>query len=339
MDVDGTPVQGGLSRVADTDGAIDRTGLYIYSQGDNGNRKFQHYVTVSDFAFTNVTEGIRLQGSGDGCKKSLALHNVRVHAQGRGLVVDFPHNYASAGYGMARLTGENVDVAAGLGGAGGGTNHAIYVHGAWTGSGITASGVDPATGWPRVSTLRSADGCGIYMESTSISDVETCRTLVSNTVVYASSGHGIYLAGDAGSANFDPVQATLRHCTIADNGGDGLRLEGRGSASWAAVTDSLFTGNGGYAVNLGSAAYPVFSCTEDYDVLHGGGIMVAGVPQAPGAMSSTADPRLVRRLARPAPWYWIAASDSPAYASGSDGLNRGAYQNQPPASGTLLILR
>jgi hypothetical protein len=343
--VGGTPVQTGISRVQDATGPVDQRGINIYCVGDNASQWFSHYVTIDRFVFSNVTEGVHLEtlGGTDGCKKSLTIRNSAIYAQGRGLVVRYPQNYRSTGYGLARMNAENVDIVAGLGGGNSQTNHGIYVLGAWNGSGVTASGINAATGEPRVSTITSADGCGIFMLATSISDSETDVGTFSNLVIYGCSSNGICLDGGA-AANPDPVAPVLNHCTIADNGvssgADGVRLLSEASPNLASVTNSIFANNGGHGINTGTNGSAAFPCSENYNVFFNDDIYTNGALQAVwGADTVTTDPLLSTRQAKPDPWYRLSSKLSPAFESASDSGSRGAYQNIRMTSGTIMLIQ
>jgi hypothetical protein len=339
-DVGGTAVQTGFCRVQDTNGPVDQCGINVVCE--NAHIFYKHTVTVDRFIFSNVVEGIHLEDlGGDGHSKDLTVRNTRIYAQGRGVVVSRPHNYESTfgGPNAAKVSAENVNIVAGLGGGGGQTNHGIYAYGAWTGSRVTASGTNAATGEPNVSTITSADGCGIYMLATSLSAVETDVATFSNLVVHGCSSNGLYLSADLGN-NPDRVQATLNHCTIAGNGRDGVLLLSTNAPNALTITNSIVAGNNGHGVNAGAAGWPAFPCTENYNVFFDDDITTNGVAAAAfGANTVTTDPQFWARQAKPDPWYKLSSRASPAFQSGSDGASRGAYQALRLAGGTTLIFR
>ena len=103
----------------------------------------------------------------------------------------------------------------------------------------------------------------------------------------------------------------------------------RTSNSWANVTDSIFSENGGSGINLGETGYSVFSCTESCNVLYNDDIVIHGTVQALDGTDFATDPMFYGGTA-PYPHYKIASTGSPAFLNDSDGLMRGAIQDVPP---------
>ena len=258
----------------------------------------------------------------------------------------YDNNYQYGGKPGVIVKARNVDIVAGLGGAGDG----IYINGAWLGSSVTASGQDPVTGAPSVSTITTTNGCGVnfsaapYAASPAANGPHT--VLLSNVVFYGCSSDGIRLATTAmlNQPWIDPVQATLVNCTIADNGGAGLGVTIGGTGSWVSVTNCIFSGNVGNDVSL-SSTNNAFTCMEDYNVFYsnssGTNLLVNGAVQSPDASShtSTNNPLFCGNTTKPDPWYKLSSRSSPAYHSGNNGSYRGAYQVEVIASGMMLIVK
>ncbi|MGQ9663059.1 MAG: Calx-beta domain-containing protein [Kiritimatiellia bacterium] len=283
QNVDTAPVQTGWSVVQDLDGTVNEPGIHIDQDTSHSSWK---RVVVNRFVFTNVTRGIELTQGGAADKASiwLTVSNTVVYALNDGLYVDYPKDYPSTSWGgPAKITALNVDIVAGQGGAG----HGMYIRGAWMGSSVSASGTDPRTGEPRVLTIRSSGSSGVYFSAL---NNETHDTSFVNTVVYDCIGDGIYLDARRDASTWYRVQAMLNHCTIANNGGDGLRMLSRTSSSWANAQNCIFAGNGGAGIRLGESGYNVFTCTESYNVFYGDEIIDEGNVQTPHATSSTRDP-------------------------------------------------
>ena len=328
-DVDGaTPVQGGVSVVTNGTAGISLAGAYH----SNWRR-----VVVSRFTFTNVTRGIEVitSGADDAADIYLAVSNTTVYARNDGVYVSYPKGYSIAGGngGHAQVTAVNLDSRAGLGGIGDG----LHIEGSWMGSRVTADGVDPVTAVPRVSTILSLNGNGVFL--TCPNNNEVCSAGFANTVIYGCASNGLHLdvAYYTNAAPYQ-VQATFLNCTIADNGANGLDMLSQTAGSWAAITNCIFSGNGGHAVSLNSTNNS-FACPEDYNVLFGNDLWVNGAVQPAGTNfnTSTADPLFYKGGAKPNPWYLITSKASPAYY-GSDRRRRGAYQTDKIAAGMLLII-
>ncbi|MCX7590620.1 MAG: DUF2341 domain-containing protein [Kiritimatiellae bacterium] len=333
-DVDGTPRQTGWSVVQDMDGTVNEPGLHIDQDTSHSSWK---RVVISRFVFTNVTRGVELtQGAGaDGAHIWLTLSNVLIHALSDGVYIDYPKPYATLGAGgYAQIKAYNVRIVAGQGGGGA---CGIYINGGWDGSLITAEGAAPRTGEPNVSTITAPTGTGVYFRAVNF---DQPRGSFFNTVIYGCRGPGIHLDAARMGYNNIPasnrVQAVMIHCTIADNGGDGLHMASRTAGSWAGVTNCIFASNAGAGINLEGAG---FTCPEGYNVFYGDNLLVNNLPQAIHATSTNLDPLFWAKGTKPDPWYKLGSNFSPAYRSGSDGKNRGAYQADKIPKGSLLMLR
>jgi hypothetical protein len=300
---------------------------------------------VNRFAFTNVTRGVEVisDGTVDSADVLLFISNATIRAQNTGIFLDYPKSYAwDAEGGRCRVNAENVDVVAGLGGPGDG----IYSHGAWLGSSVTASGMDPATGAPRVSTITSTNGCGVRLQHASW-DLRAGGVLLANTVIYQCASNGVSLNPDVFSwvdvsgshTNAPPSVPTFWHCTIADNGGHGVYAMAWLPGGSGNATNSLFANNRGHGLYLDNQGYPgAFACAEAYNTFFNDDILTNGMVKAFAATTSTADPVFYGRGMKPNPWYVLGARSSPAYHSGSDGENRGAYLQEPIlVAGTMLL--
>ena len=337
QDVDTTPTQTGRSAVKSEAG--DQPGISLTA----GNHSCPLTVTVNRFNFTNVTQGIRLysDGQNDDADCLMTVSNCAVRAKTDGLYIYYPKTFTPDGAGgLAMVTAENVDIAAGTGGAG----HGVYVYGAWMGSAIRATGVDELTGVPRVSTITSSNGCGVYFAGFNFN--RTFQATFSNTVIYGCTGQGLYLAATEKDPTYDfgynTLQAVLRNCTIVDNTGDGLCMREMPAASGAHsanIANCIFANNGsGHGVALGTNGLPRFTCTESYNVFFNNDVLTNAVPKVFAATTSANDPLFRGVRAKPSPWYWLGPKASPAYHTGSTGMNRGAYQNEGFPFGTVIVL-
>ena len=317
QNVDGSPVQNGVSVIASP--ATNQDGL-AFNQMYHGSRLT---LNVNKFVLSNVVNGINYTESGqdDGAGCKVTLSNVVVAAQANGVCLSYPKNYSiTYAGGPCWIRADNVNILAGLGGVGDG----IYVNGSWMGSSVTAGGVDPATGAPRVSTIRSAGGRGLCLLA-AFTGEGVHNVVLSNTVVYSCAGTGILFSAGAS----DPVHATLNHCTVANNGGDGLLVTNSAAGSGAYATNCIFAGNMGRGVGMGTASDPAMLVIEDYNVVSGNTLATNDVTVAAlGVNTSAGDPRFYGRGAKPSPWYLLSSHASPAYHSASDGGNRGAYQQE-----------
>ena len=339
QNVNTAPVQSGVSVVMDV--ATNKAGISLTGASHGHWRR----VVVNRVAFTNVTRGVEVitDGGSDGADILLAVSNTTVCAQDDGIFLSYPKGYAYDSYGgLCRVTAQNVDIVAGLGGTGGQTNHGVYVNGAWVGSSIGASGTDPATGAPRVSTITSLNGCGVYFAG--INYARTFWTTFSNLVVTGCSSNGLYLDALPLGAYYpgpSTLQATLNHCTVAGNAGDGLQMAeiAASSGHWAALTNCIVANNGGHGINLGTNGPPAFTCTEGYNVFFNDDIYTNGAAQAFAGSTASADPLFYGQNGKPSPWYLLRAASSPACRRGSDGLNRGAYQNNKIPACTAVFFR
>lgn len=332
------PTQTGISVVQDLDGTVNEAGISL-----TGSAHYQwRRLVVNRFAFTNVTRGVEIDlGTGwwDKSDVLLIVSNTTVDARNDGLYLRYVHGYAAASWGgLARVTAGNVAIAAGQGGAG----HGVNIAGAWQGSSITASGTNAATGEPWVSTITSANGDGVRFTAY---NKEAQDASFANTVIYNCATNGIHLdaaiqGGVGTGAISNSVRATFQHCTIAGNGADGVYMLSSVAPSWGAVTNSILAGNGGHGLNL-DGGDGVFTCTEDYNVFFNDDILINGVTQPIGGQSSTSDPLFYGMKTKPSPWYRLASKASPAYhsATPSGSGNRGAYQMDPPDTGSLILLR
>jgi hypothetical protein len=334
LNVDVAPAQTGVSRIMDA--TTNHAGISITSSDHFAWKK----ILVNRFAFTNVTRGVELVSADSAFNNVdtlLTLSNCTIRAQNDGAFLHYVMAYPTSNYGApVRVTAVNVDVLAGLGGAGDG----LRVEGSWMGSSVAADGVDPATGAPRVSTIRSLTGRGIVL--TSMNNSELCDATFSNVVVYNCASNGISLdvaiPGSSGSTPYI-TRATLRNCTLAGNGSNGLYLVSQTAGSWASITNCIVANNGsGHGVKLDSTN-GAFTCSEGYNVFFGNDVLTNGAVMVLSTNSSTANPLFYGQGAKPSPWYLLSSATSPAYRRGSDGRNRGAYQNDKIPSGTLLLLQ
>jgi hypothetical protein len=322
MNVDGTPSQTGMSAV--TDVATNHPGIQL--SGNNHNEPFQ--VSINRFAFSNVTYGVELTSLsvGNNCGLLLIVSNTTVRAKNDGLYLSYPQPYG-ASFGLSQVMAENVSITAGLGGAGNG----VTIVGAWTGSAIRGTDTN-------VTSITSANGCGVYFSAIA-SDAQAAT--FSNTVIYGCASNGIHLDAAlpiyTGATGSNRVQAILAHCTITDNAGDGVNLVSLVSPSWTSVTNCIFANNSGHGVNF--AGGPVFTCPENYNVFFNNNIYTNGVAQTVGSHTSTADPLFYAQRTKPAPWYQLGSKSSPAYHSGSDTLDRGAYLTEQIAAGIIVFFR
>ena len=332
VNVAGAPAQGGVSVVRDV--TTNSAGISITSASHYGWRR----LLVNGFVFTNVTRGVEVStpGNTDRADVLLIVSNTMVFAKNDGIYINYAHTYVTAGWGgRAQLTADNLAVKAGQGGSG----HGVYIRGAWQGSSITASGTNAATHVPLVSSITSANGSGVYCTG---HNQEARDISVLNTVIYGCTGNGIYLdcaiqGGQGAGTQSNRVMATLLHCTVADNGGDAVGLVSSMASSWAHITNSIVANNGGHGVNM--VGGPVFACSEDYNVFFNDDVWSNGVSQAFASHTSTADPFFYGQRAKPDPWYLVSSALSPAYKRASDGGNRGAYQSNRIAGGTIVLFR
>lgn len=326
-DVDGTPSQAGMSVIRSA--TTNQPGIYL--TGGDGQWK---NVLIRRFAFSDVSRGIDIQASGgDALYVLLTLSNTTIRAQTDGVFVDYNKGNVGGDDTIYRtkVTAVDVDIAAGLGGAG----HGIYIAGRWGGSSVSATGTN-------VSTITSANGCGVYWTAPDYV-AQTTPALFSNVVVYGCSSNGIYL--DAAKpflpwrvgAYSNIVRATLVNCTVADNGGDGLHMLSASAGSWDFATNCIFANNGGQGINLVSPN-GAFTCAEGYNVFFQDGISTNGAPKTLDATDLEGDPLFYGKKSKPAPWYMLGSKSSPAWHSGSDNRNRGAYQTEIASQGTLLML-
>ena len=335
MTVDTAPAQTGWSLVADP--TTNHAGISITANGHYQWRR----VAVNRLAFTNVTRAVELitldgQYGFDHADVLVNISNSVIRARNDGVYLHYLKGYASTDAGgPAQIVAGNVDIIAGLAGPGDG----LHIDGSWMGSRVTADGVDPSTGVPQVSTIRSLTGNGVYFSS--LNNGEACDATFLNTVIYNCASNGITLdvalPGGYGGTTPYVAKATVQHCTLADNGSNGLYMLSQAAGSWASVTNSIFSGNGGHAVALNSVSN-AFVCLEDYNVLFGNDLWVNGGIQAAGTNTATGDPMFFGGGTKPSPWYLLGAKASPAY-KGSDGLRRGAYQMDKIAAGMLLMIR
>jgi hypothetical protein len=332
--VDAMPTQTGMTAVKSAN--TNQHGIYLMT----GWHDSTLILTANRFAFSDVISGIFLysESGTDGSHCIMTVSNCTVRALNNGLTIYYPKPYPYPGAGgQALVLAENIDVVAGLGGSGNGVN----INGWWDGSRITASGMDPVTGQARVSTITAPNGTGVYFSAINLS---TPRATFARTVIHSCAGDAIRL--EAPQISFqntigsNRVYAALSNCTLVDNGADGLHLISQTPGGWGNPTNSIFANNGGSGINLDGGA-GVFTCSEGYNVFFNNGntgIQVNGTPQSPAGSTSTADPLFRASGAKPAPWYWIGSRSSPAYKTASDNGIRGAYQNDPPPSGTVILI-
>jgi hypothetical protein len=327
MNVDAAPTQGGMSVIQSI--ATNQHGIGIAGGYHGGSLT----LTVNRFLITNVLHGISFitPASFDAAGCILTVSNTLIYARTNGINMDYPKPYWVGGAGgPTRVNAENVNIIAGLGGTGDG----IYGYGAWLGSSVKATGIDPATGAQRVSTVRSANGCGVNFQA-GYNGNGAHSIQFSNVVIYSCASNAMQLA----TGPSDPVQATLRNCTIADNGADGLLVSGGAAATWVSATNCIFAGNAGHGISLGTNGGPAFASIADYNVFFTDDIYTNGAVQAFGAHTATTDPLFYAQGTRPSPYYLLRSAASPAYRRGSDGRNMGAYQNDRIPGGTALLFR
>ena len=205
----------------------------------------------------------------------------------------------------------------------------MYANGPWIGSAVRATDGS-------VSSILSSNGCGVYFTSSE----ETAQSATfDNTVICGCGSHGIHL--DAAlpynaKTGSNQVRAVVTHCTIANNGGDGLHMVSLIAGSYGNVTNSIFANNVGQGLNL-IGTNGVFTCAEGYNDFFNDDIMTNGGAKAVSTNSSTADPLFYGKGDKPSPWYLIGSRASPAYHRGSDGRNRGAYQSDDYISSGSVI--
>lgn len=334
--VDAAPAQTGTSQIRDADATLDEAGISITGAGHGGWRR----VVVHRFCFTNVTRAVQVvtASGSDSADIFLIVSNTTVRAQADGLYIDYPKGYdfngvsGYGGYGQIRAC--NVDILAGLGGSGA----AVFSEAHWGGSAISAHGSDPLTGEPMVSRLSAPNGMGVYMRAVTLD--RPAPATFERTVIHDCGDAAIVLSASRPGYNSAPgsnrVQAVVLHCTLADNGGDGLKMASVVAGSWAHVTNSITAGNDGGAINLMGSG---FTCAEGYNVFHDDALMVNGAPQSPAATSSTGNPLFMASGAKPVPWYALGAKASPAWESATDGTHRGAWQGSLEPRGTILLVR
>jgi hypothetical protein len=336
QNVDTAPAQTGYSAVQDGDGIIDEAGISL-TAGDHG---LWRRVVVNRFVFTNVARGVQIVTAG-GCDAAdiyLSVSNSIVRAQADGLFVDYPKGYSFdgvsgiGGYGQVKAC--NVDIIAGLGGAG----TAIYSDAHWGGSTITASGNDPLTGDPATSRLSAPNGTGVYFRAVHLD--RPAPALFERTVIHDCAGPALDLSATRPAYN-DPsgsnrVQAVVLHCTLANNGGDGILMRSLIDGSWAHVTNSIVAGNGGDGVRLMGSG---FTCDEGYNLWQDDLLWVNDGYQSPDVASAVGDPFFFASGGKPAPWYALGSRSSPAWRSATDGTHRGALQGDVTPRGMILLFR
>ena len=284
QNVDTTPEQTGLSTV--TSAAINQDGIAVISPDHNERAT----LDVNRFRLIQCGKWyLLLCGANlNYCGCTLTVSNTTIHAKNYGVYLSYPVYYPYITFGgPTKVIAKNVDIVAGLGGAGDG----IYSYGAWLGSSVGADGTNEVTGEARVSSITSSNGCGVNCVA-SVSGNGAHGILFSNVVIYGCSNNAIQLSAVAP----DPVQALLRNCTIADNGGDGLGITGGAAGSWGNATNCIFANNGGHGINLGVVAGPAFVCSEGYNVFFNDDILTNGVVKTLAGSSSAADPLFRARL-------------------------------------------
>jgi len=328
VNVGGTPAQTGMSVVKSS--TTNAPGIKLAISNYAGQPRT---LTVNRFAFSDVTRGVELtQPSSEGFDGSatiLSISNTTVRAQNDGLYVGYVHNYGAA-QGSAMVTAENVDIVAGMGGAG----HGVYAQGAWSGSVIRATAGS-------VSSITSSNGCGVYFTAVN-RNAEAHGASFSNTVIYGCSSNGIHLdvawPDYTGKIDSNLVMAALVNCTIAGNTLNGLHMVSTKAGSYGNVTNSIFANNGGHGLYLDGPAGS-FTCAEGFNVFFNDDILTNGSVKALSPNSSPADPLFYGQGAKPSPYYLIGSAGSPAYRRGSDGRNRGAYQSDKIPGGTSVFFR
>ena len=326
--VGGTPTQTGMSAVKSS--ATNAPGIKLAISNYAGQPRT---LTVNRFAFSDVTRGVELanppSNGFDGSGTILAVSNTTVRAKNDGLYVSYVHTFG-AGQGPARLTAENVDIVAGMGGAG----HGAYVLGAWSGSVVRATAGN-------VTSITSSNGCGAYFTAVNM-NAEAHAAVFSNTVIYGCTSNGIHLdvalPDWSNKADSNLVMAALVNCTIAENGLNGLHMVSTKAGSYGNVTNCIFASNGGHGLSL-EGPVGAFTCAEGFNLFFDDDILTNGVVKVLSPSSSAAGPSFYGRGAKPSPWYLISSAGSPAYRRGSDGRNRGAYQIDKIPGGTAVFFR
>jgi autotransporter-associated beta strand protein len=331
QNVDVLPAQTGMSLVKDLDGTVDEAGISLTGAYHSQWRR----LVVNRFVFTNVTRGVEVitAGDRDSADIFLTVSNTTIRALNDGLYINYPKAYGysdithTGSGGAGQIWAVNVDITAGLGGSGNG----IVDICSWGGSLISAAGTDPATGVSRVSVITAPSGTGVYF--TASADDRPGATFEC-TVIHSCGGPAIQLdamrPGNSNPVYSNRVQAVLSHCTLANNAGDGLQMSSVVTESSATVTDCIFANNAGSGINL-LGPVGTFACAEGYDVFFNDDIQVSGAGKALAVTSSAGDPLFKATGTKPAPWYCLGSTASPAYKKASDGSSRGAYQNPPPS--------
>lgn len=336
-DVDTTPAQSGMSMVQDMDGTIDKAGLSITGADHSGYRR----IVMSSFVFTNVTRGVEIiTASGrDGADIYLIASNCVVRSQADGLYVNYPKPYSysnGSGYGgLGQIKSYNVDIVAGLGENG----CAVFSDAHWGGSVISAVGNDLASGNPRVSSLSAPHGTGVFFRALNVDTPPPA--VIEHTVIHGCLGPALDMSATRIGQNNIPgsnrVQCVIQYSTIADNAGNGLYMQSDKVGSYAAITNSIFANNGGYAINLTSNN---FTCAEEYNVFFNNTLKVNNAAQTIDITSSVDDPLFIATGDKPAPWYALGGRASSGWGNASDGnSNRGAVQGSFAPRGTLILIQ
>jgi len=84
-----------------------------------------------------------------------------------------------------------------------------------------------------------------------------------------------------------------------------------------------------------------FTLPESHNVFHSptGLVVNDSAYTALDASTSTDDPLFFADKDKPHPWYVIGYRRSPAFGTATPSGNRGAYQDAPPITGLLIIVR
>lgn len=326
--VDVAPTQTATSVIKDKDGTIDETGLKLTHVSHH------HYNTVSvnRFVFTNVLYGVWLENEtgdlgneSDGAPQQLWLRNSDIYAKSNGVYLNYPKGRAPGSYGgVCSIYARDVTIAGGLGGGGVG----VKLRGAFNGSYITA-------GTGNVSVVRGAGGAVWAWNSVDVANNLYNNVIsISNVVMFGGSGPAVYIDGYN-----NQIQAILKHCTVADTGGDGLRMVTTySSLSSVTVQDCIFANNAGHGVNLGNAGAANFSLTENYNEFYNDDIYTNAGPKTLSATDRTTNPFFY--TSRPLPEYYkLKYTMSPCYRRASDGSNIGAWQNIAGGSGFAVTIK
>lgn len=342
QNVDSAPTQNLKSLIWSAAG--NQAGIFL-----TGASGYSTALTVSGFTISNVTRGIHFYSDAAnnwaGC--AMTVNDCSIRAKNDGVYLDYQQGNPYDNYGgICRVTAINVDITAGLGGAGDG----ICSRGTWAGSSVTGVGLDAITGIQRISTITSSNGCGVRFVNMA-RDSRGCNAWFSNMVVFGSSSYGVALNPgplvwwDAyGSppglrTNAYPVVGTFRNCTIADNGSNGVYSVVWDAGSSISVINTIFANNSGSGICLDSQGRgSVFGFSDDYNCFFNDDLYVNSGFRSPAAHDTAADPLFLTQKSKPE-YYKLKYTRSPCYRRASDGGNIGAWQNTAGGSGFALTIK